>query len=121
MGRAGEIRLSGVHWEWIGSLGPNRSWRIKDVVGGWSQRQGRVTAMLKNRIAPRTLRAHERKGFFPIDLVRFDFCMLFPELRSRIKVNIRTRDIEGFEYGPGADDQWLMYLNSSFFCGTKRS
>jgi DNA phosphorothioation-associated putative methyltransferase len=37
-----------------------------------------------------------------------------PELRSRIKVNLRTQDIDVFEYGPGTDYQSLMYLKSRF-------
>ena len=37
-----------------------------------------------------------------------------PELRSRIKVNLRTQNIDVFEYGPGTDYQALMYLKSRF-------
>ena len=42
------------------------------------------------------------------------FCQGIPELRSRIKVNLRTQDIDVFEYGPGTDYQSLMYLKSRF-------
>ncbi|MDZ7762531.1 MAG: hypothetical protein U5L00_20065 [Desulfovermiculus sp.] len=37
-----------------------------------------------------------------------------PDLRSRIKVNLRNQDIDVFEYGPGTDYQSLMYLKSRF-------
>ncbi len=37
-----------------------------------------------------------------------------PELRSRIKVNLRTQDIDVFEYGHESDYKSLMYLKSRF-------
>mgnify|MGYP006288144955 CR=1 FL=1 len=42
------------------------------------------------------------------------FGKVIPELRSRIKVNLRTQDIDVFEYGPGTDYQSLMYIKSRF-------
>jgi DNA phosphorothioation-associated putative methyltransferase len=42
------------------------------------------------------------------------FGKAIPELRSRIKVNLRSQDIDFFEYGLGTDYQSLMYLKSRF-------